>query len=159
MTSSLRWFSDAPLVIAHRGASLVAPENTIAAFNRAVELGADAIELEAKLTLDGHVVVHHDQTLERTTNGAGKLLTRSLDELKLLDAGFRFQSSFAGERIPTPKEVLEEIGERVLINIELTNYASPADDLPRVVVKLVKDQRLENRVLLSSFNPLALHKP
>jgi glycerophosphoryl diester phosphodiesterase len=158
MRSSSAWFSDAPLVIAHRGASLVAPENTLAAFRLAVELGADAIELDAKLTRDGHVVVHHDQTLERTTDGRGRLSDRSLDEIKQLDAGSYFKPSYTGERIPTLEEVFAEFGGRILINVELTNYASPVDDLPEIVVNLIQKHRLEDRVLLSSFNPLALRK-
>lgn len=158
MRSSSAWFSDAPLVIAHRGASSIAPENTLAAFNLAVELGADAIELDAKLTSDGCVVVHHDQTLERTTDGNGRLSERTVDGLKQLDAGSHFNPSFAGERIPTLEEVFEGIGGRILINVELTNYASPIDDLPDAVVNLVGKYRLEDRVLLSSFNPFALRK-
>ncbi|NIS81469.1 MAG: glycerophosphodiester phosphodiesterase [Anaerolineales bacterium] len=150
------WNSDAPLVIAHRGASLRAPENTLAAFRLAEEMGADAIELDAKLTKDGHVVVHHDRTLERTTDGEGLLAKCTLEELKRLDAGSHFNSEFKGERIPTLQEVFDIVGKRTLINIELSNYATPWDSLPSEVVKLVNVNRLDSRVLFSSFSPISL---
>jgi len=156
METTSIWFRDAPLVIAHRGASVHAPENTIAAFRLATELGADAVELDAKLTADGQVVVHHDQTLDRTTTGTGSLTTRTLEELQHLDAGSHFNPSYAGEHIPTLSEVFRAVADRLLINIELSNYASPFDCLPEVVIKLVQEFGLEKRVLLSSFNPVGL---
>ena len=152
------WFRNAPLVIAHRGASVYAPENTIAAFRQAAEFGADAVELDAKLTSDGQVVVHHDRTLDRTTTGTGPLKARTLEELQHLDAGSHFSLSYAGERIPTLTEVFRAVADRLLINIELSNYASPFDLLPEIVVKLVQGFGLEKRVLLSSFNPIGLMK-
>ena len=97
----ISWHSDAPLVIAHRGASLQAPENTIAAFCLAADLGADAIEMDAKLTADDRVVLHHDLRLERTTNGTGRVKSWNLNEIKQLDAGEKFDLSFRNERIPT----------------------------------------------------------
>jgi glycerophosphoryl diester phosphodiesterase len=134
----------------------LAPENTLAAFRLAADLGADAIELDAKLTADGQVVVHHDLTLERTTNGKGRLSQCTLSELEALDAGSHFASAFARERIPRLRSVLEGLGQRLLINVELTNYENPRDSLPEAVVGLVRACRLERRVLFSSFNPLAL---
>jgi glycerophosphoryl diester phosphodiesterase len=145
-----------PLVIAHRGACRLAPENTLAAFMAAADLGADAIELDAKLTADGEVVVHHDLTLERTTSGRGRLSQHSLAELKTLDAGSHFGAGFTGERIPRLRSVFENLGHRLLINVELTNYENPRDSLAAAVVGLVREYGLERRVLLSSFNPLAL---
>jgi glycerophosphoryl diester phosphodiesterase len=144
--------------IAHRGASKIAPENTMAAFRKAAELGADAIELDAKLTADGVVVVLHDQTLERTTSGIGRLSRHTLKEIKHLDAGKSFSETYRGERIPTLEEVFMELGEILLINVELTNYATPFDSLPNEVIHLVRSFGLEQRVLFSSFNPLALIK-
>ncbi|HEY70252.1 MAG TPA: glycerophosphodiester phosphodiesterase [Anaerolineae bacterium] len=130
----------------------------MAAFRKAAKLGADAIELDAKLTADGVVVVLHDQTLDRTTTGHGKLRHHTLGEISKLDAGRFFSEEFAGERIPTLEEVFLELGEILLINVELTNYGSPLDELPRKVISLVKDHGLERRVLFSSFNPIALAK-
>jgi glycerophosphoryl diester phosphodiesterase len=143
-------------VVAHRGACLRAPENTLAAFRLAVDIGADGIELDAKLTADGEIVIVHDTTLDRTTDGSGPVGGRTLRELRALDAGSSFSTAFAGERIPTLTEVFESLGQRCLINVELTNYASPRDSLPQRVAQLVRDFHLEARVLLSSFNPIAL---
>jgi glycerophosphoryl diester phosphodiesterase len=143
-------------VIAHRGASRIAPENTLAAFQAAAEMGADAIELDARLSADGAVVVHHDLALDRTTNGTGSVSARRLADLKALDAGAKFDPRFAGERIPTLEEVFEALGRRVLINIELKNYESVLDGLANSVARIVRRHGLERRVLLSSFNPFAL---
>jgi len=152
------WNINAPLVIAHRGASFFAPENTLSAFRLAAELGADAIELDAKLTADGHVVIHHDRTLDRTTNGSGPLSARTLEELQRLDAGSHLDREFAGECIPTLGQVFQELGDRLLMNVELTNYARPFDALPEVVSRLIFEFGLIGKILISSFNPIALMK-
>lgn len=145
-----------PTIFAHRGASLHAPENTLAAFKLAVEQGADAIELDAKLSADGQVVVMHDDSVDRTTNGTGRIKSLTLSELQQLDAGSKFNPSFHKETIPSLAEVFEAVGRKILINVELTNYSSPIDDLPEKVASLVKDFQLEKSVLLSSFNMIAL---
>lgn len=147
-----------PKIFAHRGASLHAPENTLAAFELAVTQQADAIELDAKCCADGEVVVFHDQTVERTSNGTGKVLDLPLAALKELDAGSWFNTQFQGEAIPTLEEVFQAVGQKIFINVELTNYASLRDDLPEKVVALVRRYGLQNRVLFSSFNPLALRR-
>ena len=154
--TSSEWWRPVPLVIAHRGAARDAPENTLAAFRLAAEMGADAVELDARLSADGAVVVHHDLTLDRTTNGAGSVSERSLAELKALDAGGKFDPRFAGEQIPILDEVFGAVGRRLLINIELKNYESVFDRLAETVVRIVCRHGLERRVLLSSFNPFAL---
>lgn len=143
-------------MIAHRGAARIAPENTLAAFQAAAEMGTDAIELDARLSADGAVVVHHDLTLDRTTDGTGSVSSRSLAHLQALDAGAKFAPRFAGERIPSLDDVCEALGRRVLINIELKNYESVLDRLAEAVVRVVRRHGLERRVLLSSFNPFAL---
>ena len=141
------------LIIAHRGSSAQAPENTLAAFRLAAEQGADAIELDAKLSSDHQVVVIHDNTVERTTGTGGRIRDLSLKQLKNLDAGSYFGAQFSGEAIPTLAEVFETVGLRVLVNVELTNYATPGDNLVSLVCALVKDFHLEERVLFSSFLP------
>jgi glycerophosphoryl diester phosphodiesterase len=148
----------APLICAHRGASAHAPENTIASFELAIQQRADVIELDAKLTGDEHVVVIHDSTVDRTTNGTGLVGDFSLTELKELDASHHFSPKFKGEPVPTLDEVLETIGTRTLINIELTNYRTPFDSLPVKVAQLVKHHGLENNLLVSSFNPITLRR-
>jgi len=147
-----------PTIFAHRGSSAHAPENTLAAFHLAVRQGADAIELDAKLCADGQIVVIHDQTVDRTTQGKGRVDTLTLEELKRLDAGSCFDIAFQGESIPTLEEVFSALGHLTYINVELTNYASLNDALPLKTALLVRKYDLQQRVLFSSFNPLALLK-
>jgi glycerophosphoryl diester phosphodiesterase len=147
-----------PTIFAHRGASAYAPENTLAAFELAVRQKADGIELDAKLTEDGHVVVIHDQTLERTTNGTGRVSQTSLAGIKTLDAGEHFDSRFKGEPIPTLSDVFEAVGRVSFINVELTNYESPFDPLADKVAAVVKHHNLADRLLFSSFNPVVLRR-
>jgi glycerophosphoryl diester phosphodiesterase len=140
-----------PIVFAHRGASAYAPENTLAAFELAARQGAPAIEFDVKLTSDRQVIIIHDPTLERTTNGSGAIGKHSLAELRELDAGSWKSPEFRGEKIPLLTDVLEAVGKKVLINIELTNYATPFDGLTREVAGLVKKHALQERVIFSSF--------
>jgi len=142
-----------PTVFAHRGASAHAPENTLAAFKLAAEQGADGIEFDVKLSADGQVVVHHDSTLDRTTTGKGKIGDYSLSELKKLDAGAWFGEAYRGEPIPTLAEIFETVGDKLFMNIELTNYATPFDKLVDKVAELVKRHHMEERILYSSFFP------
>lgn len=147
-----------PLIIAHRGSSRYAPENTLAAFCLAYEQGADGIELDAKLTIDGEVIVIHDQTLDRTTGSSGRVIDQTLAKLKTLDAGSFFSHAFQGERIPTLDEVFRELGKKLLINVELTSYLSPGDMLPEKVADLVKKHGVAQNILFSSFHPIILHR-
>ncbi len=145
-----------PAIIAHRGASLDAPENTLPAFELAIQQSADAVELDVKLSLDQEIIVIHDQKVDRTTNGQGRVDQLPLADIRQLDAGASFGEMYRGTRIPTLREVIETYGQQTLINIELTNYATPTDSLPMRVAELVQQSALEKRVLFSSFNPLAL---
>jgi glycerophosphoryl diester phosphodiesterase len=147
-----------PTIFAHRGASAYAPENTLAAFHLALLQIADAIELDAKLSADGHVVVIHDQTVDRTTSGFGRVCDIPLSDLQALDAGSHFDTDYKNESIPTLDEVFTSFGGQIFINIELTNYASIYDELPYKVAQLVKKHKLEKDVLFSSFNPIALRR-
>lgn len=140
-----------PVVFAHRGACAHAPENTIASFELALTQGADAIELDAKLSADGFVVVHHDDTVDRTTDGKGRIKNLKLAELKQLDAGSSFSDKFKGEKIPTLEEVFEAVGKRTFINVELTNYRTGSDNLAETVCMLVKKHNMQKRVIFSSF--------
>ncbi len=108
-----------PLVIAHRGDTAAAPENTLAAFAAAIDAGADGIELDVHPSRDGALVVHHDHYLDRTTSGAGLVSDHTLGELRALDAGAWFDAKFAGESIPTLEEVLRLAAGRVRLEIEL----------------------------------------
>ncbi|HJS18777.1 MAG TPA: glycerophosphodiester phosphodiesterase family protein [Anaerolineales bacterium] len=147
-----------PVLFAHRGASAYAPENTLAAFELALTQQADAIELDVKLSADGQVVVVHDSTVDRTTNGHGKVADLSLAELKALNAGSTFSETYSGEKIPTLEEVFEAVGKRTVINIELTNYSTLRDSLVETVCMLVKKHKMQERVFFSSFHPSNLSK-
>lgn len=140
-----------PMIFGHRGSCANAPENTLPSFELAVQHKADAIELDAKLSKDGVVVVIHDQTVDRTTTGSGKVNELTLEELKRLDAGSFFGNEFNGATIPTLDEVFESIGRKVIVNVELTNYKSRRDRLVEKVVEVVKNHHMEERVLFSSF--------
>lgn len=153
---SLSWGS--PLIFAHRGASAHAPENTLAAFELAFQQNADVIELDSKLSADGHVVVIHDQSVDRTTNGFGRVSELTLAGLRELDAGSHFSATFHGEQIPTLEEVLSIFAGRILLNIELTNYRSPFDDLPMKVAELIDQCDSETQILVSSFHPITLRR-
>ena len=140
-----------PTIFAHRGASAHAPENTLAAFELALAQGAEGIELDAKLSADGHVVVIHDATVDRTTDGYGRVKDMSLADLRSLGAGLFFAEKYRGEKVPTLEEVFEALGKRMFINVELTNYNTPGDHLVESVCMLVKKFELQKRVLFSSF--------
>jgi glycerophosphoryl diester phosphodiesterase len=140
-----------PLIIGHRGASALAPENTLAAFDLAIQLQADAVEFDVKLSSDDQVMVIHDLTLERTTDGMGKVADTPLAALKDLDAGSKFSTQFAGEKIPTLNDVFENFGNKIFMNVELTNYSTPFDGLVYKVVELVRKYELEKKVIFSSF--------
>jgi glycerophosphoryl diester phosphodiesterase len=145
-----------PVIIAHRGASAYAPENTMSAFQKAFDLSADGIEFDVKCSRDGEMVIIHDQTLDRTTNGRGKVVETNLKELRSLDAGSSFSSQFTGEKIPLLREVLEEFSKKLLINIELTNYSSIKDGLAQKAATLVKQMCVGESVVFSSFHPYNL---
>ena len=147
-----------PVVIAHRGDSACAPENTLAAFRMAAEKGADAIEFDAKLSADGRVIVIHDQTVSRTTNGQGEVRKLKYAEMRSLDAGVWFGERFIGERIPTLDEIFETVGKSLHINVELTNYAAPTDDLVVKVVETIRRHGNQEQILFSSFLPRNLRK-
>jgi len=152
----MSFYLDRPLNLAHRGASHEAPANTLAAFLLAQELGADGVELDVQLTRDGEMVVIHDLTVDSTTDGRGPVRAKTLAELKALDAGSWFDADFAGQRIPTLQEVVDAVGRSLLINIELKTEGARDDGLARAVVRLVEENHLEDRVVISSFNPLAV---
>ncbi len=147
------------VVIGHRGASAYYPENTMAAFEAAYEMGAEMIELDILLSKDGVPVVIHDETLDRTTNGAGKVADYTLTELQKLDAGLWFGREHAGEQIPTLEEVLGFAKDRITLNIEIKTEAVTDEYLGGIEEKalnLVKKYEMEDYVLFSSFDYRAI---
>jgi len=146
------------LNFAHRGASHEAPQNTLAAFRLAREMGADGVELDVQVSKDGEAVVIHDFTVDATTDGQGTVKDKTLAELKELDAGYWFDDRFVGQRIPTLEEVIIVLGHQLLLNIELKAQGFGSADLVAEVVRLIEDHNLVHRVIVSSFNPLALRR-
>ena len=139
-------------IFAHRGFSLLYPENTMTAFRKALEAKADGIELDARLTADGQIVIMHDATVDRTTNGRGKVRALSLAEIRNLDAGIKKGVVFEKERVPMLEEVFEELGGKILLNVELCNYDEGDErTLANAAAELVEKYDLTDSVILSSF--------
>jgi glycerophosphoryl diester phosphodiesterase len=127
------------MIMGHRGAAALEPENTLRSVSRAIEIGADAVEIDVRLTRDGELAVIHDATVDRTTDGSGPVRAFSLGELKALDAG-------KGERVPTLQEVLDLVGNRVTIVVELKEEGTE-----KKVVELLRKNRLEENAYVISF--------
>lgn len=132
-------------VIAHRGASAYAPENTLAAFELAVEQGADWFELDCTLSKDGAVIVIHDDDVERTTGTPGKVRDLTLSEVKALDAGLWFDAAFAGEKMPTLEESLDLAKDRIGVYIEIKNSDNDDDLMRRILRVADRSQRRFSR--------------
>ncbi len=145
-----------PLIFAHRGASRVAPENTLPAFEAALRLGADGVEMDIQYSSDGALVVFHNLTLEKTSDGTGRVTAHTLAELRALDAGSWFDSRFAGTPIPVLDEVLELLKDKALANIELKALDRIASGLGADVVEAVRRHGMADQVVISSFNPFVL---
>lgn len=146
-----------PLILGHRGASAYAPENTLAAFNLAFEMGADGIELDVTLTRDGVPVVIHDDTVDRTTNGQGAVKDLTLEQIQQLDASYKFEQ-YRGEKIPTLAQVLRAVGKRGIVNIELKSTTYKTDGIEAATLAVIEDTGTADHVLISSFNPFALQR-
>lgn len=145
-------------IYAHRGFSKIAPENTMAAFQEAIQVDADGIELDVHLTRDGEIVVIHDETIDRTTNGTGWIKDLTLGEIRACSAGSWFSPYFAQERVPTLAEVLELLEPTSLwLNIELKNNIIRYPKLEEKVLKEIDCFGFQKRVILSSFNHFSLH--
>ncbi|WP_027092230.1 glycerophosphodiester phosphodiesterase [Cohnella thermotolerans] len=147
----------AVLNIAHRGASAYCPENTLAAFRRSIELGATAIETDVQMTLDGQLVLIHDEELLRTT-GCSKLVAETtMQELRQLDAGSWFDPAFMDERVPALHELLELVKPTSLqLNLELKNGVVPYPGLEEAVIEEIRRFGMADRVIISSFNHYSL---
>lgn len=139
-----------PIVIGHRGAAGEAPENTLASFALALKQGAEGIELDVHISKDGEIVVCHDPTLDRTTNGSGLICEKSWDEIKLLDAGSWFSEAYIGERVPLLSEVFDLVPRGILINVEV-KHAYEGQMEKELLAFLRERGRLED-VVISSFD-------
>ncbi len=136
-----------PLVCAHRGCSGVAPENTMAAFEAAIAIGADFLELDVHRTADGEIVCMHDATVDRTTDGSGAIAEMTLAQLQALDAGSWKHRRYAGERVPRLVDVLEVIAPRIVVDIEIKDRGIAAP-----VVELIRAADALRRVTIVSFD-------
>lgn len=142
---------------AHRGASGYAPENTMAAFVKAVQLGANAIETDVQMTKDGQLVLIHDETLQRTAGTQGWVKDFTLAELQELDFGGWYDEAYRGERIPTLEELLLFAKEHDLyLNVELKNGVVQYPELEQRTAELIRKHGRSDRVIISSFNHYSL---
>ncbi len=144
------------LVFAHRGASGYAPENTLPAFELAANMGADGVEFDIQITADGRLIVHHDRDLGRTEAAVGPLCAWRYADLRALDVGAWFDARFTGARMPAPEEVVEAVGDRLLLNFELVNDSYRLDGVEDATVQLFRRLNLFDRAMVSSFNPRIL---
>lgn len=148
-----------PLVIAHRGASGTAPENTLIAVMHAMRAQADVIEIDVHLSADGEVVVIHDATLDRTTNGTGKVEDHSLEALKELDAGYWFDEKFEREPIPTLAEVMEVIDGKAILLIEIKRgKKGPYKDIERKIIDQIYQYHALEWTIVQSFEQKVVDK-
>lgn len=143
---------------AHRGASGNAPENTFAAVELALNCGASMVELDLQKTKDGKFIVFHDETLGRTTNGSGKISNFTWDEIKNLDAGSWYSEKFAGEKIPLLADMLEYLGDKAYLNLEIKPKAcfEKEEDAIFEIIKIIKDANFQEKALVASFDYDAL---
>jgi glycerophosphoryl diester phosphodiesterase len=146
-----------PTIVGHRGASGMAPENTLAAFQAAVDLNIDGVEFDVQRSRDGHLIVFHDDDVDRTTDGHGAVYDLTLAELKALDAGSAFDARFRGERIPTLEETFELLRPTdLLLFVELKDpWRFPG--MEEAVAELIRRYDLVERVQVRSFHHACLH--
>lgn len=140
-------------VQAHRGASGYAPENTLPAFQLAVDMGADGIECDIHQTKDGVLVVCHDDTIQRTSTGSGKISELTLEEIRREDFGIKFDQKYAGVTAPTLEEMLRVVAGMEVINIEIKEFGPDPDPALHQFFRILESQKVTDRVLVSSFNP------
>ena len=146
-------------VMAHRGYSGAYPENTMLSFREAVKVGCDAIEMDVHETRDGRLVVIHDERLDRTTDGTGRICEHTFDELRQVNAAARFAGKYAPERIPSFDEYCEwASGETVGHNIEIKTDKIYYHDIERKIWATIERYGLEKKVMFSSFNHISLRK-
>ncbi len=152
-------------IYAHRGGAGLAPENTLAAFRKALDLGVEAMEMDLHVSRDGEIVVIHDETLDRTTDGQGSVADLSLDELKRWDAGGKFAPAFRGERIPTMREVIELVrtsgNTRIRLILEIKfgkGQEGKPEDFEERVLAILRETGFLERVKVVSFHHPTLAK-
>jgi glycerophosphoryl diester phosphodiesterase len=148
-----------PLAVAHRGHSIAYPENTLEAYRKAIDLEVEMIECDVNITRDGKLVMMHDPTLDRTTNGAGRVSAATWEEIQRLDAGGKFKPEFAGARVPTTEETLllfKETGTLSCFEVK----GADGDESNRIALELVElfvKHNMLDKAFLSSYHHECLH--
>ena len=145
------------VITGHRGASGLAPENTLASMKKAMEIGANYSELDVHLTSDGAVVLLHDDTLDRTTNDSGAVYLKELSAIKKLDAGKWFGPEFEGEPIPTLIEVIDAVYGKMKLNIEI-KISGNEPDIAEKVVAIVREKKFQKQCMITSFDKTTVLK-
>ena len=148
-----------PLSVAHRGHSIAFPENTLEAYRKAIELGVEMIECDVNITRDGKLVMMHDSTLDRTTNGTGKVSASTWEEIQRLDAGAKFGPEFAGVRVPATEETLllyKETGTLSCFEVKGAD-AGESNRIALGMVDLFIKHDMLDKAFLSSYHHEALH--
>lgn len=140
-----------PIVVAHRGASGYAPENTLASIKKAIAMGVDMVEIDVQLTKDKQVVLMHDLTVDRTTNGKGKVRDLQFDEIRKLDAGSWFSSEYAGEKIPTLEEVIETVKGKCKLLIEVKRVKTNKPEIEAKIIQLIDKYNAYDWCIVQSF--------
>lgn len=159
MKTIVEYVRSTPFVVcAHRGASGIAPENTLAALAAALECGAQMVELDVQVTVDGQLVVFHDEYLDRTTNGHGDIRTASFSDVRSLDAGSWFDHEFRNEHIPLLSEALALIKDRAYLNIEIKSLVASEQSAQNIasIVKTIVEHGMADYTVFSSFDHQAL---
>lgn len=152
--------NDGPMVIAHQGGEKLAPSNTMAAFTNAAEMGVDVLETDIHITKDGHLVTIHDPTVDRTTNGSGKVADMTLEEIQKLDAGYHFKDldgkySFRGKGvyIPTVEEMFQTFTDvKIEIEIKDDNPPERIEEMSEKLWELIKKYKMEDKIIIGSFD-------
>jgi glycerophosphoryl diester phosphodiesterase len=148
-------FGNRPLIVAHRGNSGHAPENTMTAIRQGIEAGADMVEIDVQITADDRLIVFHDPVLGRTTNGSGRVIAHTFEEISSLDAGSWMDDSYAGERVPLLVDVLGYLRGKAYLNIEMKRYDDDAEVGERFlsgVLRTIEVAGMLDFTILSSFD-------
>lgn len=145
-------------IFAHRGAKRVAPENTLPAFQAALDMGVDGIELDVQASKDQVLVVMHNFTVDETTNGQGRVSDFTAAELAGLDAGSHFSPDFAGVGVPTLEQVFDLVGSRCRVNVEIKSLNPEGGPEVDLLAQMIRHRSLYDQVIVSSFNPISLIK-
>jgi len=151
-------FAQFPLLFGHRGCSKAAPENSMAAFQLILDKGVPGVELDVHLCKSGELVVTHDTNLKRVTGLEAEIIETEYAEIKELDAGSWFGEAYAGEKIPLLDDVFDLMGDKVYYDIEIKNESRIPGRLEQEVVRVVQKRGMQERMMLSSFNPYSIRE-